>query len=70
MLVMKRKVIETIQGWLNKGQGRCVLIPAGEIIESTSTIIGGQIPVHWNVVTEGEYVMVDQDELESRSVPI
>jgi hypothetical protein len=66
---MKRKVLETIHGWLDAS--RFVAIPAGEIIEATSYIIAGRVPIHWKTVTEGQgYVLVDQDELESCSVRI
>jgi TusA-related sulfurtransferase len=72
MLVMKRKVLETIKGWLDKS--RLVEIQPGEIVvvESTSPMVGNQIRVQLITFhTEGfEYVMVDQDELESCSVLI
>jgi hypothetical protein len=71
MLAMRRKVLETFKGWLDKT--RFVEIQPDEIIvvEETSPIVGNLIQVQRNVVTEGwGYVMVDQDELESNSVPI
>ena len=72
MFVMKRKVLETIKGWLDKS--RLVEIRPGEIVvvESTSPIVNNQIRVQLtSFYTEGfGYVMVDQNELESFSVPI
>lgn len=66
---MERKVIRPVRGWLDNE--RSLEIPAGDIIETTPTIVANQIRVHYDAVTEGfGYVWIDQDELESCSVSI
>ena len=63
---MKLKLREAIPYDLDRG--RSGVIPAGEIVEPTSIILGGKIRVHWSGSTEGlGFVMVDQEKLESCS---
>jgi len=65
----KLKLREAISCYFDKD--RSGIIPAGEIVEPTSIIIGGRIRVHWSGSNEGMgFVMVDQKELESYADPL
>lgn len=60
---VKLKLREAIACYFDKD--RSGVIPAGEIVEPTSTIIDGKIRVHWSGSKEGMgFVMVGKNKLE------
>ena len=65
---LKRKILQSIRCDLDRD--RFTFFPPGAIVELTDRVVDGKRRVQWSGSKEGMgFVMVDDDELHSRSEP-
>ena len=71
-LEVKRKLTSAVMGYVDTrvGHERSRLIPAGETVETTDITEGGKVRVYWSGAGDERFLMVDELELESCSVPV
>jgi hypothetical protein len=69
---MKRKLTNPVMGYMDTkpGQQRSRWIPAGEIVETTDITEAGRVRVYWEGGGDERWLMVEEIELESNSVPV